>query len=160
MNIKDIFHSLQQGILICNSQGKILFFNQAYGEFIGQKLEDVVGKPITKYREHALVPEVLAEGKAKEGIIRREGAQTYYASIYPIIENGTLQGTISVVTTLASQQLRQSRKNETLEERVRQFEKQEIQAEIAFQGKGLEAKKRAAKQLGISLSTLYAKLKE
>lgn len=160
MQFKDILQSLQQGILICNKQTKILYFNEAYGEFIGQKLADVVGQPITKYRKHAMVPEVIKSRTAIEGVIRQEGQQVYYASIYPIIENDELQGTISIVTTLVSQQLKVSLKKETLEERVRKFERQEILAEIAACGSGVEAKKKAAEHLGISLSSLYSKIKE
>lgn len=160
MHFKDILQSLQQGILICNKQAKILYFNEAYGEFIGQKLADVVGRSITRYRKHTMVPEVIESKTAIEGVIRQEGQQVYYASIYPIIENDGLQGTISIVTTLDSQQLKVSLKNETLEERVRKFEEQEILAEIAACGSGVEAKKKAAGRLGISLSSLYSKIKE
>lgn len=160
MHTKSVLQSLRQGILICDSQARILYFNESYGEFIGQKLEEVKGKPITDYRKHALAPEVIESGRLVEGVIRREGNQDYFASVYPIVEGNRISGSISIVTTLAAHQLKISRKNQTLEERVRQFEKQEIQAEISYYGQGLEGKKKAAKALGISLATLYNKLKE
>ena len=160
MFVKDALQSIQQGILICNSQGRIIFFNEAYGAFIGCSLEEAKGKSVTDFRKNAMVPEVIKSQIAIEGMIRQEGNQEYFASIYPIIESGEFQGTISVVTTLASHQLKNSLKTQTLQERVRQFEREEILAEISCCGTGLEAKKEAARRLGISLSSLYNKIKE
>ena len=160
MKATSVLQSLKQGILICDSRGKIIFFNEAYGELIGEKLELIRGQSILKFRHHALAPQVLKTGEPVEGVIRREGNQEYFASVYPIIEDGRIFGCISIVTTLVSHQLKTSAKELTLEERVRRFEKQEIQAEVDLQGGGVEGKKRAAEKLGISLSTLYNKLKE
>lgn len=160
MQAANIFQSLQQGILICDRFARILYFNEAYGTFIRHSLEEVKGKPITDYRAHALVPSVIQSGKPVEGEIRREGNQVYYASVYPIVESDVIRGSISIVTTLAQHKLKAEHIGLALDERVRQFEKREIEAEIAFYGGGVEGKKQAAKALGISLATLYNKLKE
>lgn len=106
------------------------------------------------------MPEVLKSGKAVEGVIRREGNQEYFASIYPVMEEEVVKGTISIVTTLEDQHLKTQITHETLEERVRRFERREIQAAVDFYGGGVEGKKMAAKELGISLATLYNKMKE
>ncbi|MDO5422702.1 MAG: PAS domain-containing protein [Eubacteriales bacterium] len=155
-----ILEAMEQGILICNRHGRIQYMNEAYGSFIGHTLEEVKGKPIADYRKQAKVPEVLETGIPVEGMIRREGYQEYFASIYPILEDGEIRGTISVVTTLEEHHLKKSLKHTTLEERVRNFERQEIQATVRYYGGGVEGKKLAAKELGISLATLYNKLKE
>ena len=34
MQLGTIFQSLQQGILLCDANARILYFNEAYGEFI------------------------------------------------------------------------------------------------------------------------------
>ena len=114
MFVKDALQSMQQGILICNSQGRIIFFNEAYGVFIGCSLEEAKGKSVTDFRKNAMVPEVIKSQIAIEGMIRQEGNQEYFASIYPIIESGEFQGTISVVTTLASHQLKNSLKTHVM----------------------------------------------
>ena len=46
----------------------------------------------------------------------------------------------------------------TLAQRVRAFERQEIQKALEKYGSSLEGKKKAAAALGISLSSLYSKL--
>lgn len=160
MQAANIFQSLQQGILICDRFARILYFNEAYAAFIGQELEEVKGKPVTDYRVHALVPEVIRSGRPVEGEIRREGSQVYYASVYPIVEQERVRGSISIVTTLTQHKLKSDHTGLTLDERVRQFEKREIEAEISYYGGGVAGKRRAAQALGISLATLYNKLKE
>lgn len=160
MKAASIFGALQQGILICDRRARIVYFNAAYGDFIGQVLEEIRGKPITDYRKNALVPKVIRTGEPIEGMIRREGNQEYFASVYPVLEENKVYGTISVVTTLIQYQLKISSANLTLSDRVRQFERQEIQAAIALYGGGMEGKRKAAAALGISLATLYNKLKE
>jgi transcriptional regulator with PAS, ATPase and Fis domain len=54
---------------------------------------------------------------------------------------------------------RDSARDETLSERVRNFEREEINAMLAKYGQTLEGKKKTAAALGISLASLYAKLK-
>ena len=160
MNTTSILESLQQGILICNRNARIVYFNDAYGAFIGKRLEDVRGEEIIKYRKHAMVPQVIQSQTPIEGIVRIEEEQEYFASVYPIMEGEVPSGTISIVTTLAQHQLKVKQKTETLAQRVRRFEREEILAEIAYYGGGVEGKKKAATQLGISLATLYNKIKE
>lgn len=107
-----------------------------------------------------MVPQVIQSQTPIEGMVRIEGEQEYFASVYPIMEGEVPNGTISIVTTLAQHQLKVKQKTETLAQRVRRFEREEILAEIAYYGGGVAGKKKAAQKLGISLATLYNKIKE
>lgn len=160
MQLNTIFQSLQQGILLCDANARILYFNDAYGTLIGHKLEEIKGRRITDFRPHALVISVIRSGEGQDGVIRREQNQEYFASVYPLTENGEIRGTISIVTTMTHHQLKVRAKGLSLEERVKSFERQEIEAELAVYGHDLEGKKKAAEVLGISLATLYNKIKE
>lgn len=160
MQAANVLEALQQGILICDRFARIVYFNEAYGAFIGQTLGDVKGRPVTDFRAHALAPSVIESGEPVEGVVRREKNQTYYASVYPIVEGDMVRGSISIVTSLAQHKLKAEHTRLTLDARVRQFEKREIEAEISFYGGGVEGKRQAAQALGISLATLYNKMKE
>ena len=74
------------------------------------------------------------------------------------MENGYIQGTVSIITTMEQECLEEETRCLTLKERVSNFERQQIQKMLAVYGDTVEGKKRAAKELGISLSTLYEKL--
>ena len=157
MHAKSIFKSIQQGLLICNREGKIVYFNDAYADFVGKKLEDVVGMPIKLIRPGAVIPQVLKTGKKRENMYRIEGEQEYYANVYPVIEDNIITGTISIVTTIDKEKLKEKQRK-TLQERVREFEKKEIEEMLFLYGYDMEGKKTAAKELGISLATLYNKM--
>ena len=154
MQVHSVLESLQQGILICDQHSRIVFFNQVYSDFIGVPLETAKGHKITDYRKSAIAPEVIWSGIPVEGMVRREGTQEYFASVYPIC------GSISIVTSLVQFEKRESEAHMTLEERVRRFERQEIQNTLLLYGRDMEGKQKAAKELGISLATLYNKIKE
>lgn len=158
MKTKTIFQAIRQGILICDRNGRILYFNKAYGEFIGRTLPDVTGLPIQKLRPHSHVPEVLRSGQPLEGLLRKESGQEYFASIYPILEEQTVTGTISIVTAIDLSIRQEEAQQASLKERVRAFERQEIERLLDLYGHDLNGKKRTAQTLRISLSSLYAKL--
>jgi len=159
MKTNSIFNAIKHGILICNAQGCIVFFNHIYGEFIGHSLREAKNLPITDIRPGSRVPEVLKFKRPVENILRNENGQEYFASIYPIIENDIVYGTISLVTTIGQIEEHVSKDARSLYERTREFEKQEILRTVAMYGNTLEGKKKAAETLGISLASLYNKLK-
>ena len=159
MKTSTLFSALKQGILICDKDSRIVFFNEAYGEYLGVPLSRAKGHLITYYRPNAIAPEVIKDGYPREGIIRHEYEQEYSASIYPIIEEENIIGTISLVTSLELRHNMQKYKKISLSERVKEFEKQEIEMTVAAFGGGTKGKKMAAEELGISLATLYNKIK-
>ena len=116
---KTIFDSVEQGILVCDSECRIEYFNDSYGDFIGRKLDDVRGVSLTDLRPGAAAPKVLATGKAVQSLYRIEDGEDYFADIYPIKKNGKTVGTVSVVTYVDRAQYLKERINELEEEEKR-----------------------------------------
>lgn len=100
MREKDIYESMNQGILLCDEESRILYFNSSYGRFIGYKLDDVCGQPIRDIRPGAVAPDVIAKGQPQESLLRVENGQEYFADVYPVRENGKIVGSVSVVTSM------------------------------------------------------------
>lgn len=158
MKAKSALQSLRQGIVICDAKGCVVYVNAAYAEFTGIRPEKIRGKRIRDVRVGSLVPKVLRTGEAIEGVYKSDGERSYFASVYPIYEAGEEKGTVSIVTTLEQSRARKRPGGGTLKERVREFERQEIQRTLLLYDDNLEGKKQAAEALGISLSTLYSKM--
>lgn len=158
MKMKDILQSFQQGILVCDRQGCVVYANEAYCDFVEIPLLKMQGKPIKNFRPGTFVPRVLQSQKPVENLYRKEGGQEYFANIYPIVEKNQVIGTVSIITRMEGKRLEEECQALTLKERVERFEIQQIRDMISLYGDTVEGKKKAAKELGISLSTLYEKL--
>ncbi len=100
--IENILNAVKEGILIVDEEVKIVFFNDAYAEFVEHKLDDVKGRPLIEIRPGAMLPGVMKTGKMREQVHRVENGKEYFASMYPIWENGKVAGGISTVTFLES----------------------------------------------------------
>ena len=100
MREKDIYEAMNQGVLLCDEKSRILYFNSSNSRFIGYRLEEICGKPIRDIRPGAVVPEVIANGKPQESLFRVENDQEYFADIYPVMEDGQVVGSVSVVTSM------------------------------------------------------------
>jgi len=116
--IKKVLDSVEQGILVCNGEGRIEYFNDSYGKFVGKDLEDVKGKHLTELRPGAVAPTVLKTGIPLHSLRRKENGKDYFADIYPIRSDESIIGTVSIVTNLdhanyLSDQLYELRKEES-----------------------------------------------
>ena len=109
---KTIFDSVEQGILVCDEECRIEYFNDSYGDFIGKTLDDVKGVLLTDIRPGAAAPKVLETGEAVQSLYRIEDGEDYFADIYPIKENGKPIGTVSVVTYVDRAQYLKDKINE------------------------------------------------
>ena len=96
--MEKIFNSLNEGVLIVDRDGNILFFNKAYSNFIGKNLNDVKGLPIRDIRPGSVIQDVMETGVAKLGLLRKESNDEYFCNISPIISDGKTIGGISTVT--------------------------------------------------------------
>ncbi len=100
MNLHSSLDGLDEGILIINLEGNIVYSNRAYADFIGEKSEDILGKALLDIRPGAIAPSVLKTGQAVQSRLRKEYEEEYFANIYPIKENDKVVGCISVVIFL------------------------------------------------------------
>ena len=53
IKFETVLNSMDEGVLIVNKENKIVYFNKAYGDFIGHSLEEVKGALLTDIRPGA-----------------------------------------------------------------------------------------------------------
>lgn len=161
MKILAAFQAVNQGILICDDSCHITFFNKAYEDHIGVSLKIACGKPLSEYLPEDRVPEVIETGTALEGLYTEKNGKGCFMNIYPVFEDGRITGSISILNyvDLIRRQMPEEIHQGTLAERVRVFEAEEIRYMMATNGCDVTTKKEIAKELGISLATLYNKLR-
>lgn len=99
-----IFNAMHEGILIVDASGSIVFSNKAYRDFLckemNHEVEELEGQPLRQLRPGARLPEVLGTGKPILHISRHETRDSYFVNMYPLYEDGSLKGGLSVVTFL------------------------------------------------------------
>ena len=104
---KLIFNAMNEGVLIIDTDGIIVFANLAYRRFLnreagGGDVGDVAGYPLRLLRPGARLPDVLLSRKPILQEVRREETDPYFVNMYPIFDSDgyTLLGGLSVVTFL------------------------------------------------------------
>lgn len=95
---KTVFDAMREGILIIDSETRIVFGNTAYLRFLGMTGEEIVGRPLREVRPGARLPAVLKSGKPILHAPRQETNDIYFVNMYPLYENETIIGGLSVVT--------------------------------------------------------------
>ena len=99
-----VFDAMREGITIIDTEGRIVFGNRAYREFLnkeaGGDIGPIEGCKLRELRPGARLPGVLEAGKHILHITRQEIQDFYFVNMYPIYEDGELKGGVSVVTFL------------------------------------------------------------
>ena len=99
-----VFEAMREGITIIDTEGRIVFGNRAYREFLnkeaGGDIGPIEGYKLRELRTGARLPGVLEAGKPIVHITRQEIQDFYFVNMYPIYEDGELKGGVSVVTFL------------------------------------------------------------
>ena len=99
-----VFDAMREGITIIDTEGRIVFGNRAYREFLnkeaGGDIGPIEGCKLRELRPGARLPGVLEAGKPILHITRQEIQDFYFVNMYPIYEDGELKGGVSVVTFL------------------------------------------------------------
>ena len=103
--MRQVFNAMREGILIIDTDGVIVFGNQAYRRFLnreggGEDIGDITGYHLRDLRPGARLPEVLKTGRPILQEPRREVEAVYFVNMYPIFDSDgtTLLGGLSVVT--------------------------------------------------------------
>ncbi len=95
---KAIFDTMREGILVIDTDAKIVYGNAAYLAFLGMSLDEILGVPLRTLRPGSRLPEVLVTGQPILHAPRQEVEDIYFVNMYPIYEDGRLVGGVSVVT--------------------------------------------------------------
>lgn len=104
--IRAALDAVREGINIIDTQGRIVFANRAYRDFLAQEmggqLGPVEGRLLRELRPGARLPQVVAAGQEVLHAPRMERQdKTYFVNMYPITgAGGEIIGGISVVTFL------------------------------------------------------------
>ena len=99
-----VFNAMREGITVIDTEGRIVFGNKAYLDFLkkdlGRDPGPIEGVRLRQLRPGARLPDVLEAGKPILHVTRREIQDFYFVNMYPIYQDGALAGGISVVTFL------------------------------------------------------------
>ena len=100
-----VLDAMREGINIIDAEGRIIFGNKAYMDFLSKEtgigIGSIEGQYLRDLRPGARLPEVLATGKPILHAPRMEKQdEIYFVNMYPIFQDGEMVGGLSVVTFL------------------------------------------------------------
>lgn len=98
--LEGIIDSINDGVLVIDSQGKVQFINKEYTEITGVSRNQIIGKYLIDVRKGAVLPKTLKDGKRRSGIQRKEGSNRYIVDMAPIYIRGKKAGAVSVLKSL------------------------------------------------------------
>jgi len=96
-----------EGVVLCNRQGKIRYFNRIYGETFNLNPEKDVGKHITEIFPDARIPIVAQTGIPEFGVIYLWKGQKLVVNRIPVKEKGKVIGVLTQVLFRDIQELRE-----------------------------------------------------
>ena len=159
---KKVFDAINEGILIIDTEGTIVFGNAAYRRFLnreaGGDVGDIAGYPLLLLRPGARLPEVLKTRRPILQAPRREENDIYFVNMYPIFDTDgeTLLGGISVVTFREDAKAFQTMLKD-VETRSRQMLRQIGKADATFETVVAHSEKsRESKQLALRFAGIDA----
>ena len=163
---KRVFNAMNEGILVIDTEGTIVFGNDAYRRFLnreggGEDIGDIAGYPLQLLRPGARLPEVLKTGEPILQAPLREENDIYFVNMYPIFDTdgATLLGGLSVVTFREDAKAFQNMLKD-VEARSRQMLRQIGRADrtfetiVAHSEKSLESKRLARRVAEINAPVL------
>ena len=101
-DVKAIFNSMNEGIVIIGLDERIVFGNTAYHNFVsaeaGYDIGPLEGKLLRELRPGAQLPDIMKMRKTIMHASRRELADVYFVNMYPVVNGSEVIGAMSVVT--------------------------------------------------------------
>ncbi|HEY5673101.1 MAG TPA: sigma 54-interacting transcriptional regulator [Malonomonas sp.] len=83
-----IFDHIENGALVTDAEGYILYFNRPYAEFLGLEAKDAIGKHATEILENSRMHIVARTGKAEVNQIFTAKGRDMVVQRIPIFEDG------------------------------------------------------------------------
>ncbi len=125
----DVLEHAFEGIVVVDREGKILFMNQTYQDFLS--VHDVIGRPVTEIIENTRMHVVVKTGIAELSAIQHIKGNDMIAHRIPIFHQGNL---IAAVGTVVFQDVRELKALNATVEFLRQeihYYKKELQNRIS-----------------------------
>ncbi|UCF83326.1 MAG: sigma 54-interacting transcriptional regulator [Desulfobacteraceae bacterium] len=97
-----LLDQLNEGILIADHDCIVRYVNPRYTKITGVEFNEIVGRPLLELRPNALLPEVIKENRAVEGVYRKEGPVEYVVNICPLEVNSQIVGGVSIVMDITT----------------------------------------------------------
>ena len=97
-----LLDQLNEGILIADHNCIVCYVNPRYTKITGVAFDEIVGRPLLEVRPHALLPGVIKENRAVEGVYRKEGPIEYVVNISPLVINSQIVGGLSIVMDITT----------------------------------------------------------
>ncbi len=99
-NLKNIFDSLYDGILIIDKNGIVVYTNPSYTRITKINKEDILNKRLLDVRKDSHLTKVMKTGIKEIGQYRTINNIKYIVNMVPIIEKGEIVGGISVLNDM------------------------------------------------------------
>jgi PAS domain S-box-containing protein len=114
--ISTIFRAMQEGVIVVDREGTILYINPSYTRILGIKPHQILGKKLGDIEPQAKLLEVLREGTSilERDVLVRSVGKTVVVNNLPIKEDGKILGAVSVFRDITEV--------ENLSERLRRTE--------------------------------------
>lgn len=113
------------GIIVVDREGRVVFFNKTYEEFLGIKKEEILGKHVTEVIENTRMHIVVKSGVPEIGWRQRIKGQDMIVQRIPIRINGQIVGAVGQVMFRDIEEVRElaSRLN-LLQSKVEYYERE------------------------------------
>ena len=97
-----LLDQLNEGILIADQDCIVRYVNPRYTKITRVEFNEIVGRPLLELRPNAMLPEVIKENRAVEGVYRKEGPVEYVVNISPLVINSKIVGGVSIVMDITT----------------------------------------------------------